>query len=425
MRSSFLTAVVIAQLFLIVTVSGATSFGCKNALISDEWRETVLNFHNKIRRKVAEGKQPTKTPGQLMPKADDMIELTWDCDIENNAFLSTCDQNTVQIPQDYSANSATLTMTGKKCNIKDNTMTVLKKWYDQVKLADFPNGAKYNDQSQKEFGIMVFGATTGFACSYSKCGSNGKLLCLYNQPTPANNADLYNSQQPTTCGQCPQGTTCVDWLCRSDNYTPDLKANPLPDCPNPQPGQLGDDKMTYDMQMTARDMANYYRNLVATGWAQDKNGYAPTAKAMNALKYDCANAGNDAKTIIDCANPSYTSKAGLSVNYYTTRNLNLPKEEVLKEAMSTWYSQLKNVDLDKNAVYDNNVQNSASSFANMVIGDATVVGCSVETCTKEGYSVAVCEFDGTAPTDGDSLYTVGKTCSGCGTCHKELPGLCA
>ncbi|KIH57408.1 hypothetical protein ANCDUO_12400 [Ancylostoma duodenale] len=76
--------------------------------------------------------------------------------------------------------------------------------------------------------------------------------------TPQNGDKLYESQQGV-CGQCPQGTTCVASLCRSDKYEPDLKANPLPDCPNPQPGRLGDDKMTYDMQMTARDMANYYR----------------------------------------------------------------------------------------------------------------------------------------------------------------------
>ncbi|KIH57409.1 hypothetical protein ANCDUO_12401 [Ancylostoma duodenale] len=142
-------------------------------------------------------------------------------------------------------------------------------------------------------------------------------------------------------------------------------------------------------------------------------------------EYDCGTAGKDAKSIIDCANPSYISKIGQSVNHYKTNNINLPKEEVLKQAMSTWYSQLKNVDLDENAVYDNNVQNSASFFANLVTEDATTVGCSVETCTKEGYSVAVCEFDGTAPFAGDPLYTVGKTCSGCGTgCDKALPGLC-
>ncbi|EYC12037.1 hypothetical protein Y032_0048g1576 [Ancylostoma ceylanicum] len=253
-----------------------------------------------------------------MPKAEDMVELTWDCDIENNAFLSTCDQTTVPIPTDYASNSATLSMTGKKCDIKENTMAVLNSWYDQVKAEDHQNDAKYNDQTQKEFGIMVFGKTTGFACSYSKCSNDGKLLCLYNQPAPANADKLYNSQQDT-CGNCPQGTTCVDFLCQSDDYQPDLKANPLPDCPNPQAGQLGDDKMTYDMQITARDMANYYRNLVATGWAQDKNGYAPTAKGMNAL------------------------------------------------AMSKWYDQLKNVDLDEDAKYDGNVQTSAKDFANVSI----------------------------------------------------------
>ncbi|EYC12035.1 hypothetical protein Y032_0048g1576 [Ancylostoma ceylanicum] len=194
-----------------------------------------------------------------MPKAEDMVELTWDCDIENNAFLSTCDQTTVPIPTDYASNSATLSMTGKKCDIKENTMAVLNSWYDQVKAEDHQNDAKYNDQTQKEFGIV------------------------------------------------------------SVHLTVNLKANPLPDCPNPQAGQLGDDKMTYDMQITARDMANYYRNLVATGWAQDKNGYAPTAKGMNAL------------------------------------------------AMSKWYDQLKNVDLDEDAKYDGNVQTSAKDFANVSI----------------------------------------------------------
>ncbi|EPB65218.1 hypothetical protein ANCCEY_15719, partial [Ancylostoma ceylanicum] len=110
--------------------------------------------------------------------------------------------------------------------------------------------------------------------------------------------------------------------------------------------------------------------------------------------YDCATAGKDAYDIIDCANPSYNSKVGLAVSTYTTRNLNLPEEDVLKEAMSKWYDQLKNVDLDEDAKYDGNVQTSAKDFANLVIGDATMVGCSVKTCPKEGYTVAVCEFDG-------------------------------
>ncbi|KAL6729130.1 hypothetical protein Aduo_000213 [Ancylostoma duodenale] len=415
-------------LFFIVAVSEATkSFGCKNTLITDEWRETVLNYHNRIRRKVAKGFQLTGGgPGKFMRQAGDMHELKWDCNIENNAFLSTC--GNTPIPQDFAANSATLSMSGKKCDITENTMTILKKWDSQATAADLSQAPNYDEQKQKEFGIMITGETTGFACSYSDCGSGGKLLCLYNK-APANGQPLYDSAHPT-CQACPQppDTNCVNWLCQTITYIPDVDANPRPECTNLQPGLLGDDEMTYDMQVTAKDMVNYYRNLVATGWAKSKSGYTPTAKAMNALVYDCDTLGAEAKYLAtDCTSNSYTSKIGMAVNYHKVKDLTLSEEQVLEKALSTWYSQLENVDLDEKANYDNNVQTRAPSFANLVVGDATKLGCSVHTCEPQGFSVAVCEFDGT-PTDGFPLYTVDKACSGCAagkSCHKGLPGLCA
>ncbi|RCN35020.1 SCP-like protein [Ancylostoma caninum] len=270
---------------------------------------------------------------------------------------------------------------------------------------------------------MVNGETSGFACSYSNCGGSGKLLCLYNK-APTNNQPLYTSNNPT-CQDCPQGTTtCVNWLCQSTPYTPATDANPQPSCTqNP-----GADKMTYEMQITARDMANYYRNLVATGWAKDKNGYTPTAKAMNALEYDCDTLGEDAQKLADdCAATSYASGIGMQLSYYKTRDLMLTEEQVLEKAFSTWYGQLENVDLDDKANYDSKVESNAPDFAHLVLGDATKLGCSVKMCEPQGFSVAVCEFDGTAPSVDDELYTVGKACSGCSagkSCHKDLLGLC-
>ncbi|KIH64855.1 SCP-like protein [Ancylostoma duodenale] len=300
-----------------------------------------------------------------------MKRRNWDCNIENNAFLSTC--GNTPIPQDFAANSATLSMSGKKCDITENTMTILKKWDSQATAADLSQAPNYDEQKQKEFGIVA-----------------------------------------------------------------DVDANPRPECTNLQPGLLGDDEMTYDMQVTAKDMVNYYRNLVATGWAKSKSGYTPTAKAMNALVeiyglndvivYDCDTLGAEAKDLAtDCTSNSYTSKIGMAVNYHRVKDLTLSEEQVLEKALSTWYSQLENVDLDEKANYDNNVQTRAPSFANLVVGDATKLGCSVHTCEPQGFSVAVCEFDGT-PTDGFPLYTVDKACSGCAagkSCHKGLPGLCA
>ncbi|KAL6729079.1 hypothetical protein Aduo_000167 [Ancylostoma duodenale] len=360
-----------------------------------------------------------------MPKAGKMYELNWDCDIENNAFLSTCDQTTVPIPAAYAANSGTFKMSGQKCNVKDNTMAVLKNWYDQATAVDLSGGAVYNDQKQKEFGIMVFGETTGFACSYSKCGSDGKLLCLYNKQAPQNAGNLYDTPTADICDKCPQDAPCTAWICKPNKYTLDTNANPQPKCTN-----AGDDGMTYDMQMTARDMANYYRSLDATGWAQDKNGYAPTAKAMNALNYDCDDAGKNAKTeAAKCTATSYTPSAGYVLNSYKTNDYTLPREEVLKQAMSSWFGQLKNVDLDEKALYNGDVQTGAKDFANLVFGTATKVGCAVNTCLREGFQVAICQFDSTAVAPDDPLYTVGKTCSGCAaagkTCHKGLLGICA
>ncbi|ETN85466.1 hypothetical protein NECAME_16754 [Necator americanus] len=75
------------------------SFGCKNSLISDDWRKMVLDFHNSGRKNVAENKEASKD-SKLMPFAKNMNELTWDCNIEHNAWLRACD-NTVDIPQTY------------------------------------------------------------------------------------------------------------------------------------------------------------------------------------------------------------------------------------------------------------------------------------------------------------------------------------
>ncbi|EPB71061.1 hypothetical protein ANCCEY_09853 [Ancylostoma ceylanicum] len=121
-------------------------------MISDEWRQTVLDYHNKNRRKIAEGVQPTGANGKFMLKADDMYYLNWDCNLENNAFLSSCNGK-VQIPTYYGVNKGTINM-NRKCNIKDDTMTVLKSWWSQATAADLSQTTKYDETLQKEFSAV-------------------------------------------------------------------------------------------------------------------------------------------------------------------------------------------------------------------------------------------------------------------------------
>ncbi|EYC14132.1 hypothetical protein Y032_0041g361 [Ancylostoma ceylanicum] len=73
-RNPFHGIAVTAYILLDVPVSAATEFGCKDTLISDKWREAVLNFHNSNRKRISQGLQLSKN-GKVMPGAKDMNQL--------------------------------------------------------------------------------------------------------------------------------------------------------------------------------------------------------------------------------------------------------------------------------------------------------------------------------------------------------------
>ncbi|KAL6729300.1 hypothetical protein Aduo_000370 [Ancylostoma duodenale] len=62
------------------TAASATEFNCYNTLVTDEWREAVLNRHNELRRRLSEGKQTGAD--DTFPKAGNINKLNWDCNME-------------------------------------------------------------------------------------------------------------------------------------------------------------------------------------------------------------------------------------------------------------------------------------------------------------------------------------------------------
>ncbi|EYC43071.1 hypothetical protein Y032_0505g2671 [Ancylostoma ceylanicum] len=181
------------------------------------------------------------------------------------------------------------------------------------------------------------------------------------------------------------------------------KALPKADCT--------DDGMTLDMQNTAKYMHNYYRKVIASGWAKDKNGYAPRAKNMNELKYDCANMGADTLGTIDCAKHQYTAKGGNSLNY-KEYSWEVTPADALQKAISEWYGELENVDLDEQSTYNQQIKTNANKFANMAVAEATKFACAAKQCKAQGHTVAVCQYN-YPPDDDTPLYEVGKPCAGC------------
>ncbi|KAL6729133.1 hypothetical protein Aduo_000216 [Ancylostoma duodenale] len=346
-------------------------------------------------------------------------KLYWDCNIEYNAYLLNCNGN-APLPAGYAQISAPMNL-GRKCkDPKDETLSILKNWWDEVKLKDLSTDPTVDPNKQKNFGVMATGVTNGFACTYNKQCSNN-LLCLYNKVTTA---PLYTKvagagQECNTCADC------VDFLCPTPDYTPAKDTYPLSLCTNT--GQ-SDDGMTNEMQVTAEDMVNYYRRLVGSGWAPDKNGYALPGKKMLAVKYDCDTGavGTATKTIAAKCTAPYTATPGYYLSYYQERDLTKTRVEVLREAIKKWADQSKLVDLGETVTFTGDVETNAPDFANMVNEAASKVVCSVteDECLKQGYRVAVCQYD-TSLNDGDTVYTTGKACSKCpaGTkCDNDLGG---
>ncbi|RCN35019.1 SCP-like protein, partial [Ancylostoma caninum] len=404
-----------------VRVSTAKEFGCKDTLISDKWREAVLKFHNTNRRRIAEGKQ-VSAPGKVMPGATDMNQLYWDCNIEYNAYLLNCNNGNAKLPAGYAQISAPMKLGGKCKNPEEQTLSVLKNWWNEVKLNDLSNPV-IDPATQSNFGVMATGKTTGFACTYNKkCSDN--LFCMYNKE--AGNP-LYTKVPAAgqECNSC--AADCVDFLCPTKDYAPAKDTYPLSLCTAP-----ADDGMTYEMQTTAQDMINYYRRLVGSGWAPDKNGYALPAKSMIAVEYDCntqgaQNAiGTETKTIAATCTAPYTATPGYYLSYHQEKDLTKTRVEVLREAIKKWADQSKLVDLGETVTFTGNVETNAPDFANMVNEQTTTVVCSVteDECLKQGYRVAVCQYNQIL-TDGDTVYTTGKSCSKCPTgtkCDNDLGG---
>ncbi|KIH55589.1 hypothetical protein ANCDUO_14253 [Ancylostoma duodenale] len=106
-----------------------------------------------------------------------------------------------------------------------------------------------------------------------------------------------------------------------------------------------------------------YRRLVASGWAQDSDGYAKWASKMPALTYDCTIA-EKSNTQADCTKDTYTAEAGHSLNWHKER-YPATREETLEKAVTAWYEKLANVDLDDQTTYNDKVKANAEFFANV------------------------------------------------------------
>ncbi|EYC43068.1 hypothetical protein Y032_0505g2671 [Ancylostoma ceylanicum] len=200
------------------------NFGCKNSMISDDWRRAVLNYHNTLRKKVAEGKQRTNGNKANMLYATKMNELTWDCGLEHNAWLNLCDSN-VKIDQDYTETTKTaLNTKGTPCNVTARTLDILKAFSKESNEEDLSAANPTRTDKIANFAVMAAEAAKGFACTYQKCTGDTvtNFVCLYDTKMVANN-QIYTTDADVTkiCDACAangNNAKCISHLCQYE-YT--------------------------------------------------------------------------------------------------------------------------------------------------------------------------------------------------------------
>ncbi|EPB78700.1 SCP-like protein [Ancylostoma ceylanicum] len=196
------------------------------------------------------------------------------------------------------------------------------------------------------------------------------------------------------------------------------------------PSTCQDDKLTNDSHNAALWMHNYYRKLLASGWAKDpksNGGYAVTAKQMRELKYDCTGTNNLAKKtydLIESCPKSDPQSSGYSLNFKRFHKHDVPEQEALEEAIKEWWGQLGNTGLGSDTTFRDDA--AIANFAKMAYDKAENMACAVKNCQKQGQTLVACQYSSPITND-EKIYETGDVCSGCKAISKTCSnprGLC-
>ncbi|RCN43635.1 SCP-like protein [Ancylostoma caninum] len=363
-------------------VASSTAFGCKNAMIPDEWRNMVLNHHNEYRRKLAKGSQAGST-GAALPYATKMSQLYWDCNVEELAReqADKC-PNTAPNVATYGNSFAMIPAKGT-CNTTAKIENQIKSWWKDGAKKQV-DGAKVAGNDL--FSQMAYEETTIVACSYKFCSGSLALVCLYNKDGAAQQT-LYTSSnnKADICNACAAAAPCENALC---NQRPAPVALEVKQCTN----NAKKDLMTDDLRDQALNIHNYYRRLLATGWAKDaKLGYAKPATAMPKLEYDCAVEDTIMTEFETCGGTeAATNKAQ---NFVAYDDYQSERGVVLSKVLADWWAPLENTGNPDNT-YTNANAAALTTYINMAHHDTVKVGCGVQTCAKIGKTLVQCAYDG-------------------------------
>ncbi|VDL78176.1 unnamed protein product [Nippostrongylus brasiliensis] len=268
------------------------------------------------------------------------------------------------------------------------------------------------------------------ACAYKSfnSGNSVRLICAYNARAGVVGEPIFESGN----GICPEGTrcgdngTCVSDLCRVPNPNPDV----LLPIYTPSLQCSDSSLMSQFSRYYAVNLHNYYRRLIASGWAESKlTVFAPRASGMSALSYDCSLEKAAAENVEKCGNSFYkANKYSVATGGNTAfiRDISISQEAALEQASCccaniTSEDELQKNDVDPSYVWTDN--SATANITNVMHDKYKTFGCAVNRCSTQGVTIVECRYSPKNMQTGDAIYDLGAPCSKCDNSEKCVFGV--
>ncbi|KAK6738662.1 hypothetical protein RB195_020651 [Necator americanus] len=208
--SSFLPAFIICA--ALVTISTASTICPNNPAGRDHQIAKFITLHNARRKALAAG-AIALNGGRKLPRAANMLKMTYDCNLEATAIA--------QSARCVTTGSTGLTGTGENIaqvnrQLVNSKLGAIEKaissWWKQGRLFGGSIGRTgiIYEQSHTgtipQFAQMAWASASRLGCGITKCTTFYSVVCQYNTPPTVNSA-IYQRGRP--CTACPTGSTCA------------------------------------------------------------------------------------------------------------------------------------------------------------------------------------------------------------------------
>ncbi|ETN84166.1 SCP-like protein [Necator americanus] len=418
--------------FPVITVCDAERFPD----LTEQERKAFLNYHNKLRKEVAQGKAENYM-GKL-PSASNMYKLKYDCNMEKElkTELDKCNGR-ITFTNGYGQNNAKYSNAAFLGIQKiDQLKVALESWHNPVRYYGIRNSDNIYDDGrlytfanfQNPLLQMVYSKTTRFGCAYVRCDNVAYISCIYNLIGAYPNNVLFESGT-----QCKGHEDCKTYSASTCEEATGLCKYTGP-VPIPGGGTntmcRGNDAMTDEARNYVLDVHNSKRSLLARGEITNgKNSHykLPTSSFMPRMIYDCTTEAEAIKYARTCSFTKSPEKErkGYGENVFTFPTPNTDPVPAFEAATECWWTQIFAARINDDMKFVRKFNEKAidqRGFTQMAWARSVKLGCALQTCSQSSF--VVCRYSPAGNIVNEQIYVPGRVCEGCLAACIDYEGLC-